>query len=587
MYAHSSTQIQKKTSTNEGSGQIVLTGRKMSRITSQLSRVGIRWIYPLMLFAAFLVYQLAVSRYLFNLYYEGLRLLGAESVLAGLVPYRDFWTVYAPGDIYLLAALFKVFGSYVILLTTLAVCIQLLIVAFAFIITTRITSQRYGVLSAILLIAVFVRIEPSALYFYMPQLLALVACIWLFHYFSNNSKRNVAILGLIAGFSVIFKQDMGAYLFLALGATLAIHVHIRSALAATQRRTFAQIVRVWSVYILGALLVVAPVLFLLLYFVPLSDLIDQLTTFPRSIYPVYRALPPPALFSVFTGGTDAIIKWVLFYFPLAVFVLAALVLAIHSIRKKTISNTELVPVLLLLLGILSLISVRIRPDPAHLIPVLIPAVILFSWLLFRLVAISHLARETKRGITLEKASSLLYVIAVPLITALLLVSAIHPLPYDRNAPPLGAVPLNVDRAQGVYLNAAAEHNLSLALAFIQSDVPSNETIFVGNTQHQRIAVNNAMFYFLAGRQPATKYVDLHPGVATTAIVQNQIINDLNTRDTKYVVLWGGGNSTEPNMSATPSGVTNLDDFIATHFVQVAHYREYTIYARQDGVPRSA
>jgi hypothetical protein len=540
-----------------------------------------------MLFAAFLVYQLAVSRYLFNLYDEGLRLLGAESVLAGAVPYRDFWTVYAPGDLYLLAALFKVFGSYVILLTTLAVCIQVLIVTCAFIITTRITSQRYGLLSAILLIAIFVRVEPSADYFYMPQLLALVACIWLFHYFSNDSKRNVAILGLITGFSIIFKQDMGAYLFLALGAILAIHVYTQPSLAANLRRTLAQIFRVWSVYLFGALLVVAPALLLLVYFVPLSDLIDQLITYPTSIYPEYRALPPPALFSFVAGNLSSKINWTLFYFPLAVFAIILLVLAIRIARKKEIGNQQLVPLFLLMLGLLSYISVRIRPDPEHLIPVLIPAVILFSWLLFSLAAPSKGARETRRKINFKTASNFVYVIGVPLITALLIVSAIHPLPYDRNAPPPYAVPLDVDKAQGVYLSAAEAYNLSHAIEFIQSHVPPNGTIYVGDTQLQRIATNNAMFYFLADRQPATKYIDLEAGIATTAAVQNQIINDINTHDTKYVVLWGGGNSTEPNMSATPSGVTNLNDFIATHFVQVAHYGEYTIYARQDGVPRSA
>ena len=42
--------------------------------------------------------------------YGGVAEVGAMRVLAGDLPYRDFWTLYAPGQFYLLAGLFAVFG---------------------------------------------------------------------------------------------------------------------------------------------------------------------------------------------------------------------------------------------------------------------------------------------------------------------------------------------------------------------------------------------------------------------------------------------------------------------------------------------
>ena len=45
-----------------------------------------------------------------NVYDEGVAVYGAERVASGEVPYRDFWTIYAPGDLYLIAGLFKIFG---------------------------------------------------------------------------------------------------------------------------------------------------------------------------------------------------------------------------------------------------------------------------------------------------------------------------------------------------------------------------------------------------------------------------------------------------------------------------------------------
>src|SRR5450756_455519 len=57
--------------------------------------------------------SLGITRAL-NIYDEGLILYGAQRVLWGQVPYRDFWSVYSPGQFYALAALFRVFGSSVL-----------------------------------------------------------------------------------------------------------------------------------------------------------------------------------------------------------------------------------------------------------------------------------------------------------------------------------------------------------------------------------------------------------------------------------------------------------------------------------------
>jgi hypothetical protein len=47
-------------------------------------------------------------------YDEGIVLLGADRVLRGDVPYRDFWTLYGPATFYLPAAAFRLFGETVL-----------------------------------------------------------------------------------------------------------------------------------------------------------------------------------------------------------------------------------------------------------------------------------------------------------------------------------------------------------------------------------------------------------------------------------------------------------------------------------------
>src|ERR1700751_4476719 len=42
---------------------------------------------------------------------EGIVVQGAERILGGEVPYRDFFTFYTPGSFYFVALLFKLFGD--------------------------------------------------------------------------------------------------------------------------------------------------------------------------------------------------------------------------------------------------------------------------------------------------------------------------------------------------------------------------------------------------------------------------------------------------------------------------------------------
>jgi len=63
---------------------------------------------------AFVAHVASLPRTIDNVYDEGLIVFGAQRVLEGDIPYRDFWTLYAPGQFYAVAGLFKLFGSSVL-----------------------------------------------------------------------------------------------------------------------------------------------------------------------------------------------------------------------------------------------------------------------------------------------------------------------------------------------------------------------------------------------------------------------------------------------------------------------------------------
>ena len=57
--------------------------------------------------------------------------------------------------------------------------------------------------------------------------------------------------------------------------------------------------------------------------------------------------------------------------------------------------------------------------------------------------------------------------------------------------------------------------------FIRANSQPSDPIFVGNQKHDRIFVSDIGLYYLAGRQSATRYHELYPGVATTLPVQTR------------------------------------------------------------------
>jgi hypothetical protein len=63
-----------------------------------------------------LVSQLIAMEPTLGPYDESLILVGSTRVLAGDVPYKDFWTMYGPGQFYLTAWLFTLFGVQAVVL---------------------------------------------------------------------------------------------------------------------------------------------------------------------------------------------------------------------------------------------------------------------------------------------------------------------------------------------------------------------------------------------------------------------------------------------------------------------------------------
>src|SRR5574340_868563 len=189
---------------------------------------------------------------------EGIICHGAERVLAGEVPYRDFWTAYSPGQFYVLAALYRVFGANLLVGRIYTVAAEWAIAVALYLIVRRLAGHRPAML-ACMACAVWLGYAASPLYPAIPALaLALTGYVCL----SRHESPRYVLAGFLTGGAILLRHDLGIYALLA--QTITIFALARSANPAREWSWLA----CWGKYAAAVALVVLPVIALLFYAVP-------------------------------------------------------------------------------------------------------------------------------------------------------------------------------------------------------------------------------------------------------------------------------------------------------------------------------
>lgn len=194
----------------------------------------------------------------------GKSICGALRVLGGQVPYRDFWTMYAPGQFYAVDGLFWVFGSECLIQGIAVILINGAIGGALFLVARRAGVRRsMAVVISSIIVASFWQDSPE-LTTYPPALLcALFAVGRVLCYFQNGGRADLFAAGLLVGVAACFKHDVAFYIMAPIVVTL-----FTSWFGIARRRP-----SVWS-YPLGAMfavvggaaLIVLPVVGLLAWF---------------------------------------------------------------------------------------------------------------------------------------------------------------------------------------------------------------------------------------------------------------------------------------------------------------------------------
>jgi hypothetical protein len=538
-------------------------------------------IVPVLLLIS-LCYLLSGNRIGLNIYDEGLSVYGATRILNGDIPYRDFWTIYAPGQFYALALLFKVFGPSIMAERVYSGIVHFLIVVFTYCLAKKLVSQKFALLSWFL-----ITVRSGSFGFYaspMPPaiMFSLLSCLCLAEFICKKQKWGLLIAGISTGLAALFRHDIGFYTFLSGTAVVIPFVYMNLSKSENNRmRKVFESLQTWSRYLAGTAVVMLPVAVFFIYSVPIQDLFSDLILFPGITFPKFRSMPYPApipnpmhiingeqtIFSYAIAGLDR----VPFYFPLIVFAITLLGITFSIRNRRNLSEKKWLTILFFLLGVTFFSQARVRPGTAHLFPTIIPGIILFPSLLSSLIRKDNVKSH-------YILCTFLYFLAFLVILSLSFKS-LGSIAWNFLTSPstTSLVSLDLKRGTGIYVQSDQAGYLQQSIKYIQRYVPEEEKIFVGNSRHDRIFVNDIMFYFLAERHSATKYHELHPGLATTRHIQREIIDELNRHGIRYVVLWNGAeNVREPNKSGESSGVTELDEFIRDNYRGVANFGSYTI-----------
>ena len=504
-----------------------------------------------------------------DFYDEGVILQGAERIARGGLPYRDFQTVYAPGQFYVVAAAFRVFGTTT-LTERLVDWAERIALALALYACCRcFASRRFAAVAAGIIAAGMTYYGN----FGYPAFPALAAAFWcgalLCHGGGCRSSQYSAAAGICAGLTALIRLDFGVYLLLAAGVTLLASVFARRQ---EGRRIFAPVVAFGA----AAATTAGTPFVLLLRAVPIHLVWQELVVFPVTTLHAERALPYPTplsdLRALLAGHLlptlHAQLLHLLFYGSLAL--LAGEAWSLVRDRASADDISQRMRLFCMVFGLALVAQALSRFDEAHLLPMaLCAAVLLAGWL--------ERHRPWRRGTRLRAPILLGLTWTVMLWLVLTLAGISFAV---RDAPPWRCLS-TITRASCAWLLPEQQE----ALLYIQRATPPTAPIFVTNQRNDLGANSDATFSFLAARPFAGSYSHFEPGISTTAPVQRAEIAAIEAAHVQTIVRVNVTQKPEPNGSFRSSGITLLDDYIAARYRPVYANDVYTVLRRDDALFR--
>lgn len=222
-------------------GRYVLACRQMSEIPdTHGTRRSARLVGALAVALATLTFLLPWYRSFLGITTDGWFFFFAEQVLAGKVPYRDFYLFGPPLHVFELAGLIKLFGVSIFAAHAAGLLQRTLLAVLLFLWLQRTYRMEAAVVAAVTAAIVFTCDNADTVFFYHQDAAfwcvaaGLAAALYLEAAFREENRRRVRGLGLLSGFlsglCFLSKQTVG------LGLTVAVPILIAIAVGSIRGR---------------------------------------------------------------------------------------------------------------------------------------------------------------------------------------------------------------------------------------------------------------------------------------------------------------------------------------------------------------
>jgi hypothetical protein len=538
-------------------------------------------------FLAAVVYLTLCMNRNINVYDEGFILFDAARVLDGDIPHRDFYTSYGPGQLYVLAALYKIFGASVLVERAWDTFVRSCIVALVLTVVNQVAPRRQALGAAA---ATLVCLAAVGSYSY-PVFPALAASLAGLAFLAPSLARPKPAAGLIAagvcaGAVMLFRYDVGIAIF---GSECAVLAFRAWSQRLDIRHGVRTVIRLLSWFGVGFAVVVVPVAAAFVQNGVVPDLIFQVVIFNARFYAKTRGLPFPRPWT--PAGDPSRFAVDLPLLLCATAVPAMVAIARHQ-RKKAGAPESAEP----------------RPAPAVILPWTVSTLVVMTLVFFAKSAVR--VGVLGMAMSLITSMALAGVLAQPVpgrgrvgrgMVALSLLAAfaftlscLHdgvdraeqnfawawdPASWERSA--TGVVPDSGSCLMPPGLERLACFRVSPAevetIRFVQQRTAPGDPVFVGLVRHDKIFMNDVLMYFILNRRSVTKWHQFEPGLQTSAPIQQEIVRELRHAKPRLIVLEANWQDLrEPNDSGLSSGVTVLDDYIRDAFEPVATFGTNTV-----------
>jgi hypothetical protein len=481
-----------------------------------------------------------------NPYDEAVMLVGAERILNGEVPYKDFFSQYTPGQYYALAWVFKIFGVSVLAERIYDIIVKSLLSLSIFLIISLVSSYKYALLGWTMSLIWGGYINFPAYPVYPAILFINIGIYLILLYFKHNRIFYIHLSALSIMFASLFRHDMGGMAFFIIIAPFLFFIE------RPKRAAFKNFI---ATVIFSSLLVV-------FYFFIRSDIravIDALLIFPLSDFQKFQGIPYPRHLSFNTLP--------FFVFPFLLFV--GLLTALFLLKVKRDNLTTYGTLLISLVGITFITQAVGRSDIVHILPLGLMSTSLAPILLFILSGALSLNANK---------NALLFLLFIGFFFCVVMYK---PIKLRIKSFPdkyiIKIINSDIPRAQYIELR---DRDIKNVIAFIKQHTSKDEFIYSGLKDHDALVFNNALIYFLSERKSATRYHEMNPGFTTLPEIQKEIVSELKEKAVNLAVLVPGLWNA-PRINNYKQDFDVLDNYIANNFKLSKTFGKYEIWMKKD------